>query len=61
MQEAENVWFEELRILCPVLWEIVHDRKRTCGSLNRMFSLIFRMKHYERRENGHFSVSFHVG
>ena len=32
----------------PGLWEMVRDRKRTCGSSNQMFSLLSRRKQYTR-------------
>ena len=46
--EAENVWFEEPHILCRTLWEVVCDRKRTCGSWNLMSSVLSCGKQYTR-------------
>ena len=41
MRQEENVWFLEPHVLRPALWEMVHERERTRGSKNRMFSLLF--------------------
>ena len=48
MRQEENVWFLEPHVLRPALWEMVHERERTRGSKNRMFSLLFYGRWYMR-------------